>query len=157
MVDRVDCGIRDSLEAIVNNSAGYTGSTGAREGRELVISAGVRAGLGGTGGPDSRFGLDALVPGFGMVSVRRLISLRRSRRIRTTPKIRMMRVTTDEETERAMIADLMKTVSLAKLAIANIADLDIPWTTFFAGDTELGRRHPLGLDGPPPTKRKFET
>jgi hypothetical protein len=59
MVVRADCGLRESGEGVMNNSGGYTGSTGAGElGIPAVISS--RAGLGGTGGgPNTGSGLGA--------------------------------------------------------------------------------------------------
>ena len=72
MVVRADSGSRDSLEGLMYNSGGYTGSTGAGE----WGITGLWAGSVGGGGPISELRL--LVSRFGKSSLRRLMSLRRS-------------------------------------------------------------------------------
>jgi hypothetical protein len=106
MVDRTDCRERDPVEEITNRSGGYTGSTGTRElGTPPDVS--VEAGLDGAGGSSS--GLGRVVRRFGIAPPRRSISFRRSRRMRMTPRMKMMRTVIDEATEMAMTAGLMKT------------------------------------------------
>jgi len=122
IVDRPDRGKRVPEEEY--NSAGYTGSTGTGE---LVTLAGVSADLGGgTGGPYGEVG--ALLSRFGKVSVRRLTSLRRSRRMKKTPRARMRRIRIGATTEIAMIAFLLKTNQPRKTAITNTANLEGPLT-----------------------------
>jgi hypothetical protein len=121
IVDRPDRGTRVPVEE--NSSAGYTGSTGTGE---LVTLAGVSADLGGTVGGRYRE-LGGLLSRFGKVSVRRLTSLRRSRRMKRTPRVRMMRIVIGAATEIAMIAFLNENENQPrKTAITNTAHLEDP-------------------------------
>jgi hypothetical protein len=105
-VDRVEYrAARSAVEETPN--IGYTGSTGAGE---LGFASGVpvRAGLDGERGPSIKNGLGEVVRRFG-IAPKRSFSLRRSRRMKSMPRTRVMRITTDDETEIAMTAGLMKT------------------------------------------------
>jgi hypothetical protein len=71
---------------------------------------------------------------------------------------------TDETTERAIVAELMKTNESRRACyIACITDLDILMTPVCTGaaaaldDVELVSRHPLELDTLRPTESRSET
>jgi hypothetical protein len=108
MVDRVECRAARDAPVEETPNIGYTGSTGAGE---LGFASGVpvRAGLDGSRGPSIKNGLGEVVRRFGIPPPKRPASLRRSRRMKRMPRTRVMKITTDEETEIAMTAGLMKT------------------------------------------------
>lgn len=102
-VDRIEYrAARSAVEETPN--IGYTGSTGAGE---LGFASGVPvwAGLDGETGPSINSGLGEVVRRFG-IAPKRPVSLRRSRRMKSMPRRRVMRIITDEETEIAMTAGL---------------------------------------------------
>jgi hypothetical protein len=125
-VDRVDCrAAGDAVEETPN--LGYTGSTGAGE---LGFASGVPvcAGLDDSRGPSINSGLGKVVRRLGIPSPKRPFSLRRSRRMKRIPRTRVMRTTTDEETEIAMTAGLIITNQPGKSCYRKkIADLDNLW------------------------------
>lgn len=162
MVDRVEFrAARDALEETPNPNIGYTGSTGAGELLGFASGVPVREGFDGSRGPSINSGLGKVLRRVFIDPPRRPFSLRRSRRTKRMPRTRMMRIITDEETEMAMTAGLMKTSQFGQTCYRKrFADLDNPWDPLSAAEVgcgESGERHPLGLFSSPCTESKSDT
>lgn len=140
MVDRVEFrAARGAVEEAPNPNIGYTGSTGAGELLGFASGVPVREGFDGSRGPSISSGLGKVLRRFLIDPPRHPVSLRRSRRTKRMPRTRMMRIITDEETEMAMTAGLMKSSQPGKICYCKrFADLDKLWDPPSAAEVDSG-------------------